>query len=398
MPLSDVAIRNLNSRDKPFKVADSHGLYLLVNPTGSRLWRFKYRFNGKEKLLALGSYPLVSLKLARDKRDAARLLLVEGYDPSTERKRRKRQEFLDKGISFSDLATEYLDKLKHEGRAAQTLKKLEWIVSLAEARLGEMEVKDIETQDILACLRVVEAEGKFETAGRLRSTIGAILRYAIATGRATTDPTQALKGALISPRKKHRSALTDKGEIGALMLAIDHYSGEPKTAIGLQLLSLLAQRPGELRFACWDEFNLEEATWRIPADRMKMRRPHRVPLPRQAVEWLRELQRFRQKNDLLFPSTRNWKKPVSENTFNQALRRMGFDKDKVTAHGFRASFSTLANESGKWNPDAIERALAHVDGNDVRRAYARGEHWEERVEMAQWWADELDLYREQAKP
>jgi len=394
VPLSDVAIRNLKSRDKSFKASDSHGLYLLVNPTGSRLWRFKYRFNGKEKLLALGSYPLVGLKLARDKRDEARLLLVEGYDPATERKRRKRQEFLERGISFSDLAAEYLDKLKREGRAAQTLKKLEWIVSQAEVRLGEMEVKEIETQDILACLRVIEADGKFETAGRVRSTIGAILRYAIATGRATTDPTQALKGALISPKKKHRSALTDKREIGALMRAIDGYSGEPKTAIALQLLALLAQRPGELRLASWDEFDLNEATWRIPAERMKMRRPHRVPLPRQAVDWLRELERYRQKSDLLFPSTRNWKKPVSENTFNQALRRMGFDKDTVTAHGFRATFSTLANEAGKWNPDAIERALAHVDGNDVRRAYARGEHWDERVELAQWWADELDAYRE----
>ncbi|UYV36458.1 tyrosine-type recombinase/integrase [Rhodobacteraceae bacterium D3-12] len=396
MPLSDVAIRNLKSREKPFKATDSHGLYLLINPTGSRLWRFKYRFNGKEKLLALGSYPLVGLKLAREKRDDARLLLVEGYDPSIERKRRKRQEFLEQGISFSDLAAEYLDKLRREGRAAQTLKKLGWIISLAEARLGDMEVKDIETQDILACLRVVEAEGKFETAGRLRSTIGAILRYAIATGRATTDPTQALKGALISPRKKHRSALTDKRELGALMLAIDAYSGEPKTAIGLQLLAILAPRPGELRLSSWDEFDFEEATWRIPAERMKMRLPHRVPLPRQAVGWLEDLARYRQKSELLFPSTRDWKKAISENTFNQAIRRMGYDKDMVTAHGFRATFSTLANESGKWNPDAIERALAHVEGNDVRRAYARGEHWDERVEMAQWWANELDLYREQA--
>lgn len=396
MPLSDVAIRNLKSREKPFKATDSHGLYLLINPTGSRLWRFKYRFNGKEKLLALGSYPLVGLKLAREKRDDARLLLVEGYDPSIERKRRKRQEFLEQGISFSDLAAEYLDKLRREGRAAQTLKKLGWIISLTEARLGDMEVKDIETQDILACLRVIEAEGKFETAGRLRSTIGAILRYAIATGRATTDPTQALKGALISPRKKHRSALTDKRELGALMLAIDAYSGEPKTAIGLQLLAILAPRPGELRLSSWDEFDFEEATWRIPAERMKMRLPHRVPLPRQAVGWLEDLARYRQKSDLLFPSTRDWKKAISENTFNQAIRRMGYDKDMVTAHGFRATFSTLANESGKWNPDAIERALAHVEGNDVRRAYARGEHWDERVEMAQWWANELDLYREQA--
>lgn len=398
MPLSDAAIRNLKPRDKPYKASDSYGLYLLVNPTGSRLWRFKYRFNGKEKLLALGSYPLVGLKHAREKRDDARLLLVEGYDPSAERRRRKRQEFLEKGISFSKLSAEYVDKLKREGRAPQTMKKLAWIISLAEGRLGDMEVKDIETQDILACLRIVEAEGKFETATRLRSTIGSILRYAIATGRATTDPTQALKGALISPRKKHRAALTEKHEVGELMRSIEAYSGEPKTGIALQLLALLAQRPGELRLACWEEFNLEEATWRIPEERMKMRRPHRVPLPRQALQQLQKLERYRQKSDLLFPSTRNWKKPVSENTFNQAIRRMGFGRDKVTAHGFRATFSTLANESGKWSPDAIERALAHVEGNDVRRAYARGEHWDERVKMAQWWADELEAYRRLAGP
>ncbi|MBF9059850.1 integrase arm-type DNA-binding domain-containing protein [Rhodobacterales bacterium HKCCSP123] len=197
MPLTDTAIRNLSSREKPFKVSDSHGLYLLVNPGGSRLWRFKYRFNGREKLLALGSYPLVGLKHAREKRDQARLLLVDGYDPSVERQKRRRQEFLEQGISFSDLAKEYLDKLRREGRAEQTLRKLEWLVTLAEPQLGRLEVKEIEAQDVLAALRAVEVEGKFETAARLRSTIGSIIRYAIATGRATQDPTLALKGALI---------------------------------------------------------------------------------------------------------------------------------------------------------------------------------------------------------
>jgi len=396
MPLTDTVIRNLKARERPFKVGDSHGLFLLVNPSGSRLWRFKYRFNGREKLLALGSYPLVGLKLAREKRDEARLMLVDGVDPSAERRARRRKEFLEQGISFSGLCAEYTEKLRREGRAEQTLRKLEWLVGLAEPHLGDMEVKEIEAQDVLACLRVVEADGKFETASRLRSTIGSILRYAIATGRATNDPTAALKGALVRPVKRHRSAVVDKVELGRLLLAINDYPGEPKTAIALNLLALLAPRPGELRLASWDEFDLEERRWRIPAERTKMRRPHRVPLPHQAVEILRELERFKSKGGLLFPSTQNWKKPISENTLNLALRRLGYDKHKVTAHGFRATFSTIANESGKWNADAIERALAHVEENETRRAYARGEHWAERVNMAQWWADQLDHYRELA--
>lgn len=195
MPLTDTAIRNLTSREKPFKVSDSAGLYLLVNPGGSRLWRFKYRYNGREKLLALGSYPLVGLKHAREKRDEARLLLVDGYDPSAERQKRRRQEFLEQGIWFEEIAKEYVEKLRREGRAAQTLRKLEWLITLAEPQLGALDVKEIEAQDVLAALRAVEADGKFETATRLRSTIGAINRYAIATGRATQDPTLALKGA-----------------------------------------------------------------------------------------------------------------------------------------------------------------------------------------------------------
>lgn len=396
MPLTDTAIRNLASREKPFKVSDSAGLYLLLNPGGSRLWRFKYRYNGREKLLALGSYPLVGLKHAREKRDEARLLLVDGYDPSAERQKRRRQEFLEQGISFAEIAKEYVEKLRREGRAAQTLRKLEWLITLAEPQLGALDVKEIEAQDVLAALRAIEADGKFETATRLRSTIGAIIRYAIATGRATQDPTLALKGALIRPRKQHRSAILSKRELGVLLLAIDGYSGEPTTGIALQLLALLAPRPGELRLAKWEEFDLEERVWRVPAERMKMRRPHRAPLPSQAISHLQELIRYRGNSALLFPSKRDWKKAISENTLNQALRRMGYDRDVMTAHGFRASFSTLENEAGQWQPDAIERALGHVEGNDVRRAYARGEHWAERVKLAQWWADQLDSYRELA--
>lgn len=396
MPLTDTRIRTLKPSEKPFKISDSGGLFLLVNPNGSLLWRFKYRYNKREKLLALGKYPLVSLKDARQRRDAAKLLLVDGIDPSEERKARKRREFLERGVSFNEIAAEYLAKLQREGRAAQTLKKVEWLISLAAPRLGPLDIKEIDARDILACLKLVESEGRFETANRLRSTIGSIMRYAIATARATEDPTTHLKGALIAPRAKHRAAIVNKPELGQLMRDIDAYAGERQTAIGLKLLALFATRPSELRLAQWDEFDLEDLQWTIPAERMKMRRPHCVPLSVQAVGLLSELQTLRGNESYVFASPQSWRKPISENTFNAALRRMGYPKEKISAHGFRASFSTLANESGKWHPDAIERALGHVESNEVRRAYARGEHWDERVAMAQWWADELDDYKDAA--
>ena len=240
---------------------------------------------------------------------------------------------------------------------------------------------------MLKVLRDVERTGTYETTRRLRSTIGSVFRYAIATGRAVQDPTEALKGALIQPKVRSRSAIIDREELGVLLRRIDAFTGQPATRYALHLLALLAPRPGELRLARWSEFDFEEAVWRVPAERMKMRRPHRVPLPPQAIDHLRELEAHTGTSDLLFPSARSWKKPMSENTMNAALRRMGYTSDRMTAHGFRATFSTHANECGLWHADAVERALAHVEANEVRRAYVRGEHWEERVRMAAWWAD-----------
>jgi len=221
----------------------------------------------------------------------------------------------------------------------------------------------------------------------------AVFRYAVATARAESDPTFALKGALARPNVKPRPAITDKKAFGALLRAIDGFRGQPETCAALKLMALLAPRPGELRLAHWREFDLDTAAWTIPAERMKMRREHRAPLPRQAVAILRELHGLTGRGDLVFPSIRTAARPISENTLNAALRRMGYAQDEMTAHGFRATFSTIANESGKWNRDAIERALAHVEGNAVRRAYLRAEYWDERVAMAQWWADTLDTLR-----
>ena len=371
-------------------------MHLLVNPTGSKLWRLKYRFGGREKLLSFGPYPLVGLKNAREKRDAAKLLLLEDLDPGEERKLARIRAERERAVTFASVAEEYLDKLRKEGRAPATMKKLDWLVGLASEGLGDRPIRQIEAPDVLKILRKVEQTGTYETTRRLRSTIGSIFRYAIATGRAIQDPTEALKGALIQPQVRSRSALVDRRALGALLLRIDSFKGHAATRYALNLLALLAPRPGELRLAHWTEFDLDEGVWRVPAERMKMRRPHRVPLAPQAIGLLRELQEHTGTSDLLFPSVRSWKKPMSENTFNAALRRMGYSSDQMTAHGFRATFSTLANESGLWHADAIERALAHVEANDVRRAYVRGEHWDERVQLAAWWADQLDEFREAA--
>ena len=264
---------------------------------------------------------------------------------------------------------------------------------MAIADFGRKPMSQITSPMVLRCLRKIEAKGNYETAKRLRAKISAVFRYAVATGSATTDPTYALKDALIRPQPKPRAAITDPKALGVLMRAIDGFHGQAVTRIALQLLGLLTPRPGELRNARWEEIDLEAAVWSIPAERMKMRRPHRVPLPVQALKLLGELKALTGATEFLLPSLISTKRVMSENTLNTALRRIGFGADEMTSHGFRASFSTLANESGLWNPDAIERALAHLETNEVRRAYARGEHWDERVRLADWWAGFLDELR-----
>ena len=256
--------------------------------------------------------------------------------------------------------------------------------------LGNRSITEIRPTDVLTVLRGVEQRGRHETARRLRSTISSVFRYAVATARAENDPTIALRGALTTPVVKPRAAVTDPKAFGALLRAIDGFDGQPATKAAFKLMALLFPRPGELRAAEWTEFDLDAAVWTIPASRTKMRRSHRVPLSHQAIRILNDLYAITGKGILVFPGVRTVLRPISENTVNAALRRLGYSKDEATAHGFRATASTLLNESGKWNPDAIERQLAHVENNDVRRAYARGEHWEERVKMMKWWADHID--------
>ena len=390
MPLTDVKIRNLKVKEKPYKVSDFDGLHLLVNPSGSKLWRLKYRVHGKEKLLSIGAYPNVGLKHARTVRDEARSQIAAGEDPSRIKRERTLAEKEAHGQTFERVAAAYVSKVEKEGRSKATMTKVNWFLSMANGAFGGQPISQITSPIVLRCLRKVEAKGHYESARRLRSTIGAVFRYAIANGLAENDPTFALRDALIRPQVTPRAAITDETVLGGLMRSIQAFDGQPTTRIGLELLAIVVTRPGELRQAEWSEIDFDKATWSIPASRMKMRSEHRVPLPDRALNLLYELQGLTGYGTLLFPSVRSAKRCMSENTLNSALRRMGYTGDEMTSHGFRATFSTLANESGLWNPDAIERALAHVEKNEVRRAYARGEHWEERVRLASWWADKLN--------
>ena len=393
MPLSDIQIRNLKPREKSFKVSDFEGLFVLVKPNGSKLWQFKYRMYGKERLLSIGIYPDVTLAQARKAKEAARADVAAGVDPSDAKQEDKRIRMEAKGQTFKKIGEAFLSKQRKERKSAATLSKTEYHLKLANRDFGHKPITEITAPMILKTLRKVEAKGNYETAHRLRARIGSIFRYAVASGIAETDPTYALRDALIRPTRVHRAAIIEPKALGRLLREIDGFEGQATTRIALKLLAILAQRPGEIRNATWSEFDLEECVWSIPAEKMKMRRDHNVPLPKQAVAFLEELKTFNNAGDFLFPSLRTWTRPMSENTLNAALRRMGYSGDEMTAHGFRASFSTLANESGLWNPDAIERALAHVEKNEVRRAYARGEHWEERIRLAAWWAGYLEDVR-----
>lgn len=393
MPLTDATIRVLKPKVKPYKVSDFEGQFMTVKPTGSRLWHFKYRIDGKEKLLSIGVYPEITLAQARGKKDEARALLASGKDPGDAKKDQQRQERARRGNTFEVMAQEFSAKAIAEGRAAATQVKTEWLLNMAIASFGRRPITDVTAPMILACLRKVEAKGNHETAKRLRAKIGAVFKYAVAVGLAETDPTFALQGALIRPKTKPRAAITDKAQLGGLLRATDGFQGQTATRLGLMLLALLVPRPGELRKAKWVEFDIKAKIWSIPAERMKMRRAHQVPLPAQAIAVLEELRNLTGSGEYVLPSLRTPTRTMSENTLNVALRIMGYSGDEMTSHGFRATFSTLANESGLWHPDAVERALAHVDENAVRRAYARGQHWEERVRMADWWAGLLDDLR-----
>lgn len=398
--LTDVAVRNAKPGPKPYKMGDSHGLFLLVQPTGGKLWRFKYRVDGREKKLAIGPYPEIGLGEARRRRDEAREAMAAGKDPAREKQRDKVRAKVEAENTFAAITAEFCEKRKRDGQRAwapATAKRCEYLLSILRGSIGNMPIAEIEPADVLVAVRRIEGKGKLESARRTLQLAGSVFRYAVATARLKSDPTRDLKGALTSPTVTHYGAIIDPAGVGELLRSIDGYDGQPITKLAMQLAPHVFVRPGELRHAEWSEIDLEGALWTIPAGKTKMRKEHVVPLSRQAIAILKSVKPLTGPSGYVFPSVRTRRRPMSDNTINAGLRRLGYATDEMTAHGFRAMASTLLNESGKWNPDAIERALAHGDTDKVRAAYHRGAHWRERVAMAQWWSDYLDDLRKGAK-
>lgn len=407
MPLSDSAIREAKPRDKAYKLSDSEGLYLEVSTSGAKLWRWKYRIHGKEKKLAVGIYPATSLKQARDIRNAAKADLAIGKDPSREK---QRKAMIGKQVSentFAVIAAEWIHLKKNNGKdswAPATAAKNEWLIEELTPALGSLPIAEIMPVEVLNAVRKIEARGKIESARRALQVAGGVFRYAVATTRLSSDPTRDLKGALRTPDTKHRAAILDPAKLGELLRAVDGYTGHFTTKFALEIVPHVFLRPGELRHAVWSEIDFDKAVWSIPAERTKMRKPHHVPLSRQSLDILQRLYAVRLSDGFLFPSIRTHTRPMSENTLNAALRRLGFASDEVCAHGFRSTASTMLNEAldpktsrPMWSADAIEKALAHGDADKVRGAYHRGQHWAERVDMAQWWSDHLDTLRKGAE-
>ena len=395
--LTDVAIRNAKPGPKPVRLADGAGLYLEVAPTGGKLWRWKYRFGGKEKRLSVGTYPETPLRDARTRRDEARKQLAAGIDPSMSRKAEKASRVASSAGSFEAVAREWhaavhVHKVS-EGHAARTLIRLEQDVF---PWIGSLPVGELKPQALLQTLRRIEARGAIETAHRAKQACGQVFRYAIATGRAESDPSAGLTDALKPVQVEHMPAITDPKRVGELLRAIEGYEGMPATRTALQLAPLLFVRPGELRKAEWSEFDLDAAEWRIPAERMKRSKqdkangvPHLVPLPTQAVAILRDLHPLTGHGHYVFPSPRTGERPMSDNAVLSALRRMGFPKEEMTGHGFRAMARTMLAERLGVDEAVIEAQLAHTVSGALGRAYNRTQFAEQRRSMMQTWADYL---------
>lgn len=393
MPLTDKAIRNARPSEKPRKLSDGSGLYLLLQPNGARWWRFKYRHTGKEKLLSLGTYPDTGLKDAREKCATARKLLANGVDPGQQRKAEKAAGVERGANSFEVIAREWVTKQSGTWVPTHTSKIVLRLENDLFPWIGARAIAELTAPDILSCLRRVEARGAVESAHRILQNCSQVFRYAIATGRASRDPAADLRGALTPVKPTHHSAITDPTAIGGLLRSIDAYHGSLVTRCALQLAPLLFVRPGELRQAEWAEFDLDAGQWNIPAERMKMREPHLVPLASQAVAILRELHALTGQSRYVFPSARSKQRPMSNNAVLSALRRMGYAKDEMSGHGFRAMARTILDEVLHVRPDYIEHQLAHAVRDPNGRAYNRTAHLSARKAMMQQWADYLDRLR-----
>lgn len=388
MPLTDTYIRSLKAADKEQKHFDGGGLYLSIPKTGRKLWRMAYRFDQKTKLLSFGEYPTITLKDARQRRDEAKKLLANGIDPGAQKKAAKEEQLSEVKDTFQNIALEWHDTRtsdfteKHRGTVMYRMEK--YIFPL----IGHEHIARIEAPDILAVVKPLEHKGQNETARRILQIIGQVYRYAVITGRARRNPATDLHGALRPRKTVHRAAITEPTKVGQLLRDCDNYEGYFPIVCALRLAPLVFVRPTELRAAEWSEFNLAEQEWRIPAERMKMKQMHIVPLAKQTVKILEELQPFSGNGKYLFPSIRTDVRPISDVTLLNALRRMGYEKHEMCTHGFRSIASTLLNELG-YNRDWIERQLAHGERNDVRAAYNYAEYLPERRKMMQEWADYL---------
>lgn len=402
--LTDTGVKNAKPGPKPVKLFDGEGLFLLIQPNGGKLWRLKYRFGGKEKLLALGTYPEIKLKDARERRQAARELIAKGVDPSETKKAEKASRATQSEGTFEAVAREW-HKVIHtvktsEGHAARTLIRLE---QDAFPYIGALPIADITAPKLLEMLRRVESRGAIETAHRVKQACGQVFRYGITTGRCERDPSADLKDALKPVIVKHHAAITDPRAVGGLLRAIHDYEGHPVTRAALKLAPLVFLRPGELRHAEWSEIDLDAATWTIPAGRMKRSKqqklsgaPHLVPLSAQAVAILRELHPLTGHRQYVFPSPRTSARPMSENGVLSALRRMGFEKEEMSGHGFRATARTIMVERLGVDESIIEAQLAHSVKDSLGRAYNRTEFVDQRRAMMQTWADYLDTLRKGA--
>lgn len=388
MSLTNTAVRNAKPDSKPYKMSDEKGLYLQVTSTG-KYWRMNYRFSGKQKTLAFGVYPDVSLAAARERRDEARKLLANDTDPSLVKAIKKQAKFEASENTFEAVAQEWYAKKFPTWAPATATKVRRYLVKDLYPWLGKRPIGEIGAPDLLMTIRRVESRGALELAHRIREYAGQVFRYAVATGRAERDPSGDLRGALPPVKAKHHASITEPKQIGELLRAISGYSGSFITKCALQLAPLTFVRPGELRHAEWSEIDLEAAEWRIPGAKMKMKDRHIVPLSRQALEVLESIHPLTSSSRYVFPGLRTMDRPMSENTINAALRRLGFEKNEMTGHGFRSMASTLLHEQG-WPHEAIERQLAHAERNAVSAAYNYAEHLAKRREMMQHWADYLD--------
>jgi integrase len=398
MPLTDVQVRNAKSDAKPRKLADSNGLYLYISTAGGKSWRLDYSFFGKRKTVTFGTYPALGLAEARGLRDEAKRQLIDGLDPSLAKKRQQLQAKAAAGNTFGVIAEEFIEKLRRDKRAEPTIAKNKWMLNELAAKLHPYPITQIAPRDILAVLTAIEKSGRVESALATRSTIGRVFRFAIATARAESDPTSALRGALQRHVPVNHPAFTTRRELGGAMRAIYGYEGWPSLVAALKIQALCFARPGETRSMEWPELDLDKAVWTIPAAKAKMRREHQVPLSRQALGVIAEMKELFGDRRYVFPSMMSGKTILSENSMNSALRRMGLTEVEHTAHGFRSSASSILNESGNFKPDAIEAQLAHLDGSKVRRIYNRAIYWNDRVLMMQWWADMLDEERGRCYP